>query len=291
MNFWALYYRLRDARQGIARNAWASCATVLLLTLTLVMFGGFLWINANLVQVAELLQRQVQIRVFPQESVRATDLMKRLRALPDVAAIDLVSGSEVVEKLSAVFGQEIVRQALPLDAFSDSLSLRLVYPDRSGAFVTQLRTVPGVGDVIWGQGFADSLLQIALGLQRAGTALVSVFFVAALLTSLTTMHLAILTREVEIQIQRWVGVGPWGIRMQFLIEAMLLGLLASVIADAVLLSVGDALQQRIAALMPFAAKELRSPTLVMGIVLAAGPILGLLGGGIASHRIIGTSDR
>jgi len=291
MNFWAVYYRLRDARQGIARNAWASCATVLLLALTLVMFGGFLWINANLVQVAELLQRQVQIRVFPQETVRATDLMAKLQGMPEIVSIDLVSGSGVIDKLSAVFGQEIVRQALPPDAFADSLSLRLVHPDQAGPFVIQLKAVPEVGDVIWGQGFAESLLQIAVGLQRTGTALVSVFFVAALLTSLTTMHLAILTREAEIQIQRWVGVGPWGIRMQFLIEAALLGLLASVIADAVLLYIGDSLQQRIAALMPFAARELRSPTLVMGIVLAAGPVLGLLGGGIASHRIIGMNDR
>ena len=291
MNLWAIYYRLRDARQGIARNAWASCATVLLLTLTLVMFGGFLWINANLVQVSELLQRQVQIRVFPQDAVRADELMTRLKSLPEVASIDLVSGSGVVDKLSQVFGREIVRQALPPDAFSDSLSIRLIQPEQSATFIGRLKSVAGVGDVIWGQGFADSLLQIAVGLQRAGTAMVAIFFVAALLTGLTTMHLAIISREVEIQIQRWVGVGPWGLRMQFLIEAMLLGLLASVIADAVLLYVGDALQQRIVALMPFAAKELYSPTLVMGIVLAAGPILGLLGGAIASQRLIGTDDR
>jgi cell division transport system permease protein len=291
MTLWAIYYRLRDARQGIARNAWASCATVLLLTLTLVMFGGFLWINANLVQVSELLERQVQIRVFPQDTVRADELTMRLRTLSEIASIDLVRGSVVVDKLSQVFGREIVRHALPPDAFSDSLSIRLVHPEQSAVFIGRLKSIAGVGDVIWGQGFADSLLQIAVGLQRAGTALVAVFFVAALLTGLTTMHLAILSREVEIQIQRWVGVGPWGIRMQFLIEAMLLGLLASVIADSVLLYVGDALQQRITALMPFAAKELHSPTMVMGIVLTVGPILGLLGGAIASHRLIGTGDR
>lgn len=33
------------------------------------------------------------------------------------------------------------------------------------------------------------------------------------------MQLAVLNREVEIQIQHFVGVGPWGIRGQFLMEA------------------------------------------------------------------------
>ena len=291
MTLWTIYYRLRDARQGIARNALASIATVLLLTLTLVMFGGFLWVNANLTQVADLLQRQVQIRIFPQDAVPASDLVAPLKALPEVAEVELVSGSGVVDKLSSVFGQDIVRQALPPDAFADSLSLRLAQPEFAGKLVGRLRAMPGVGDVIWGQGFADSLLQIAVGLQRTGTLMVIVFFVAALLMSLTTMHLAILTREVEIQIQRWVGVGPWGIRAQFIIEAMLLGLLASVLAGAVLLYVGESIQHRIVALIPFAAKELRSPTLVIGVVLAAGPLLGLLGGGLASQRTIGVGDR
>jgi len=291
MTLWTIYYRLRDARQGIARNALASAATVFLLMLTLVMFGGFLWVNANITQVADLLQRQVQIRIFPQDAVPARDLVAPLRALPEVADVELLSGSGVVDKLSAVFGQDIVRQALPPDAFADSLSVRLARPEQAGRLIGQLRAIPGVGDVIWGQGFADSLLQIAVGLQRTGTALVIVFFTAALLMSLTTMHLAILTREVEIQIQRWVGVGPWGIRTQFIVEAMLLGLFASVLASAVLLYVGEAIQQRMVALIPFAAKELRSPTLVIGLVLMAGPLLGLLGGGLASQRAIGVSDR
>ena len=39
MNWWPIYYRLREAREGIARNAWASLATIVLLTLTLLLFG------------------------------------------------------------------------------------------------------------------------------------------------------------------------------------------------------------------------------------------------------------
>ena len=39
MNPWPVLYRLREARQGIARNTWASLATVVILTLTLLMLG------------------------------------------------------------------------------------------------------------------------------------------------------------------------------------------------------------------------------------------------------------
>ncbi|MDH3533825.1 MAG: hypothetical protein OEO82_12910, partial [Gammaproteobacteria bacterium] len=164
-------------------------------------------------------------------------------------------------------------------------------PDQGAEVVERMRAVDGVGEVIWGQGFATVLYRISNGLQKGGLILIVGFFVAAFLMSLTSMHLAVLNREVEIQIQRWVGVSPWGIRAQFLIEALLLGVFASVLAGAVFLYLGEVIQSAIAALVPFMAGELTSPMLVIGIVLVTGPTLALIGGGLASQRAIGTGDK
>jgi cell division protein FtsX len=291
MNWWPVYYRLREAREGIARNTWASLATIVLLTLTLLLFGGFLWLNANLSQVAAMLERQVQVRVFAEEGTDANDLLVDLTAVPGVRNVELLDGESVYAELSPVFGQETLMRALPPDAFADSLSVELFDPDQGAETVEQIRAVEGVGDVIWGQGFATVLYKISNGLQKGGIILVVGFFVAAFLMSLTSMHLAVLNREVEIQIQRWVGVSPWGIRTQFLIEALLLGLFSSVLAAAVFLYLGEVIQGSIAALLPFMAGQLSSPLIVIGIVLITGPTLALIGGGLASQRAIGTGDK
>ena len=287
MRSWALFYRLRDAREGIARNVWASVATVILITLTLLMFGSFLWLNANIGRIALLLERQVQVRVFPEEGVAAQSLLSSLEDFPGVEGAELVSGASVYDQLTPVFGREALLRALPPDAFADSLSLRLADPGRADEVVMSLREMDGVGEVVWGQGFAQSLYQIATGLQRVGTILIAGFLFVAVLMSVTAMHLAILNREGEIEIQRWVGVSPWGIRSQFLVEALLLGTFASVIAGAAFLYAGDRIQRVITGLVPFAADQLQSPTLVLGIVLVMGPVLGLLGGGLATQRTIG----
>jgi cell division protein FtsX len=291
MNFWPIFYRLREAREGIARNTWASIATVVLLTLTLLMFGGFLWINANIAQVATLLERQVQVRVFPAEGVAAQVLAPQLQALPGVRNVIVLDGEAVYEQLVPVFGRQTLMNALPADAFADSLSVELIDPAQATDTVTSIRALTGVGDVIWGQGFAEVLYRISNGLQKGGVILIIGFFIAALLMSLTAMQLAVLNREVEIQIQRWVGVSPWGIRAQFLVEAFLLGLLSSILAGAVFLYMGEVIQRTIIALMPFMSNQLTSPMMVIGIVLITGPILALLGGGLASQRAIGTGDK
>lgn len=288
---WALYYRLRDAREGIARNTWASLATVVLLTLTLLLFGSFLWLNANLGQIASLLERQVQVRVFADEGTPVEALIEPLSSIAGVRSATVIDGEAVYAELAPVFGQETLMRALPTDAFADSLSVELENPDAGAPVVETIRTVEGVGDVIWGQGFASVLHGISNGLQKGGIVLVASFLFAAFLMSLTTMHLAVLNRDVEIQIQRWVGVTPWGIRMQFLIEAFLLGLFASVLAAAVFLWLGDVIQRAIVALVPFMSGQLRSPAPVIGVVLATGPALALIGGGLASQRAIGTGDR
>ncbi len=291
LSWWPVYYRLREAREGIARNTWASLATIVLLTLTLILFGCFLWLNANLSQIAELLERQVQVRVFAEDGTAAAALMPELAALPGVSGVELLDGEGVYAQLAPVFGQETLMRALPTDAFADSLSVELIDPDRGMQVVESMRAVAGVGDVIWGQGFAEVLYRISNGLQKGGVILIVGFFIAAFLMSLTSMHLAVLNREVEIQIQRWVGVSPWGVRAQFLIEAFLLGLFASVLAGAVFLYLGEVIQASIAALVPFMAGQLSSPMLVIGIVLVTGPALALIGGGLASQRAIGTGDK
>ncbi len=291
MNWWPVYYRLREAREGIARNAWASLATIVLLTLTLLLFGSFLWLNANLSQVATMLERQVQVRVFAKEGTAADTLPAALEAVPGVRNVELLDGESVYAELAPVFGQETLMRALPTDAFADSLSVELVDPEQGADTVDLIRAVDGVGDVIWGQGFAAVLYRISNGLQKGGFILIVAFFIAALLMNLTSMHLAVLNREVEIQIQRWVGVSPWGIRTQFLIEALLLGVFSSVLAAAIFLYLGEVIQGAIAALLPFMAGQLSSPLLVIGIVLLTGPILALIGGGLASQRAIGTGDK
>ena len=291
MNWWQVYYRLREAREGIARNTWASLATVVLLTLTLLLFGGFLWLNANLTQVANLLERQVQVRVFAAEGTAARSLQQALQSVAGVRNVELLNGEAVYAQLAPVFGQETLMNALPVDAFADSLSVELADPEQGGQVVDSIRAIEGVGEVIWGQGFATVLYRISNGLQKGGVVLIVGFFVAALLMSVTAMQLAVLNREVEIQIQRWVGVTPWGIRAQFLIEAFLLGLFSSILAGAVFLYLGEVIQRAIAALVPFMGGQLTSPMLVIGIVLFTGPVLALLGGGLASQRAIGTGDK
>jgi cell division transport system permease protein len=287
---WSIFYRLREAREGIARNTWASLATIVLLTLVLLLFGCFLWLNANLSQVAEMLERQVQVRVFAEEGTAADTLAESLRAIAGVRGVELLNGEAVYAQLAPVFGQETLMRALPSDAFADSLSVELVDPEQGSDVVSRIREIEGVGDVIWGQGFADVLYRISNGIQKAGVFLISGFFVAALLMSLTSMHLAVLNREVEIQIQRWVGVSPWGIRTQFLIEAFLLGLFSSVLAGAVFLYLGEVIQASISTLVPFMSGQLSSPLMVIGVVLVTGPTLALIGGGLASQRAIGTGD-
>ena len=291
MSLWAIFYRLREAREGIARNTWASVATVVLLTLTLLMFGGFLWLNANIAQVATMLERQVQVRVFPTDGTAAEVLVPQIQALPGVAGVKVLEGELVYEQLAPVFGRQTLMNALPADAFADSLSVELKDPTQATPTVEAIRGMSGVGDVIWGQGFAEVLYRISNGIQKGGVILIIGFFIAALLMSLTAMQLAVLNREVEIQIQRWVGVGPWGIRGQFLVEAFLLGTFSSILAGAVFLYLGEVIQQVVVSLVPFMSNQLTSPMLVIGVVLVTGPVLALLGGGLASQRAIGMGDK
>ena len=65
----------------------------------------------------------------------------------------------------------------------------------------------------------------------------------------------------------------------------------SVVAGAGFLYAGDVIQRTIVSLVPFAANQLESPTLVVGIILVTGPVLGLIGGSVATQMKIGVGDK
>jgi cell division protein FtsX len=292
MKLWSIFYRLKEAREGIARNTWASVATIMLLTLTLLIFAGFLAVNVSLSRLADLLESQARVRIFPTAGTRAQALVTSLQSIQGVGDVELVSGQSVYDELAPVFGRQTLLNALPADAFTDSLSASLAEPRDAAQAVTRIRAIPGVGEVIWGQGFAKTLYDVAEQLHRGGLALVTAFLIAAFLMSLTAMHLAVLNREVEIEIQHLVGVGPWGIRAQFLLEALLLGVLSAAIAASLFLYLGEVIQRGIASMLPFMSRQQAdSQPLLLAVILVTGPVLSVLGGGLASQRAIGAGDR
>ena len=286
MNLWVLWYRLRDAREGIARNIWASAAAALIIGLALLAFGSFSWLNTGLAELASLLQQQVQIRVFVAASADVEQLADRVAALDGVEQVQIVPAEVTYRRLASVFsGQADLRSAFPENPFPDSLAVSATDAETASVLSDRLREMEGVDEVIWGQGLAEPLFRMAENLRRLGTVLSFVFLAAALLVTTVALHMTLLIRAKEIRIQQWMGVSPWGIRSQFMLEGFLLGLFSAVLSAFAFVWLAEGARNMLVAILPLGG-GFADPVASAVLMMLAGPSLGFLGGLTASQRIV-----
>lgn len=288
MNLWPLYYRLREARHGTARHPWASMAAVLIVALSLFLFGGFQAVGQTLSSLAALLEQQVNIRAFVAAGSDAAALAEAARAIPGVTSVTVIPREETFGRLAAVFaGRAELRAAFPDNPFPDSLKIIVRDAAEIETVVAEVQRLPGIDEVIYGQSYAADLLAGAAALRTTGTVVSLGFLGAAMLMVTVTIHLLILSRRVEIRIQRLMGVSDAGIRAQFLLEGGLLGAFGALVAIAGLLLLIERGSAALARLLPLGAVPTLEPLSIGVTVLAAGTGLGLLASLLASHLALG----
>jgi cell division transport system permease protein len=183
---------------------------------------------------------------------------------------------------------------LPENPLPATLELRVPEarrsPERLKALAQQLRELPGVTGVDYGEEAVARLSAIGQALRIGGlVALVVVLLTTVVIVS-ATLQLAIYSRREEIEIQKLVGATDRFVKAPFLIEGCLQGALGALVALLALYSferlVGPGLTSLFAFLLgPSTSAPLMDTRLGLEL-LAAGCALGLGGSFIAVGRFL-----
>jgi len=155
-----------------------------------------------------------------------------------------------------------------------SVELRLREGMRDPATVAELsrrlQTYPVVEEVRYGREWVEKLYRIRNIAALVGSVLGSVFALVAVIIIGSTIRMAILARAREIEIMRLVGATNMFVRLPYLIDGTLKGLLGGILAVSMSWGTTVVLGRTLMQTQFFAPEQI-----VAGI--AAGGLLGLLG--------------
>jgi cell division transport system permease protein len=159
------------------------------------------------------------------------------------------------------------------------------------ALKEEYRTLPNVYSVELAEDQLDliSKLQGFVGLYTTGL-WISLMFAATLLIW-NTIRTAMFARRREIEVMKLVGATDWFIRVPFMLEGLIQGLIGSLSACTALWFVNDRWTAGVADFPPdsgFSALVVTGNYLwvVMGIIVAFGALVGMIGSGIAASRFL-----
>lgn len=232
--------------KNFTRSGAVSFATVLIMTVTLIIVGSLIFLSAILSSTLATLQDKVDVNVYfvtdaDEEDVLA--IQDRLEGLPEVASVTYTSREERLEEFRTRYAQdELTLQALdelgsnPLGA---SLAVKATDPSQYEgivAFLTDDPTLSPNGPIIDSINYfqnkevIERLTNAIDATERAGLFVVILFAVASTIIALATVRLAIYTARDEIAVMRLVGASNMYIRGPFLVAGVLSGLAAALIA-------------------------------------------------------------
>ena len=232
----------RMGLRNIKTNRTMSAASVLVLVSCLMLIGLVFLAAINLNGIfAEFSSRNV-IMVYLNpglEEEQIQDLKRRIDTAPNVKKCEYISGEDAYQRILKKNDNDFeLLDGADNNFLPNSFE---VSPERMDAFedtVAMLETLdPGITSVRHFQEVAAQLSAIEKALMIFGAAVVGILMLVSLFIISSTVKATMYSRQQEIQVMKSVGASPAFIRWPFLVEGIVLGILGSMTALAVVLVV------------------------------------------------------
>jgi cell division transport system permease protein len=255
-----LMFAPKAAWQNFWRNKGLSVFAVSVMTVVLMMVGVALVLGHSFNQTINGLKAKAStISVFmadttPLSSIENLEL--KLRADPRVRSVTFVSKARALDRfkqdpnieptmIEALEGYNPLPSALDVDV-KDIKDLDAVAND-----VKALPLLDKQGATNYRKDVIDKVVTFSRFVAAAGVAILVGLTGIAIFIIMMSIRTAVFVRRKEIEVMKLVGATDWFVRGPFLLEGMLAGLLASLIAVAVVAGGYHPLVDRVRAGVPF----------------------------------------
>ena len=290
------FYFIGQTLKNIWRNIGMSIASVLILIACLLVTGSFYAVDRNITYNLDGLGGLNKILVYINEAC-PDDQIRRIKAQAENCAgaksVQLITKEEALADEKAKLGEEYAgvfdwlgegenpyRASLEVEYSADADVKKLE---------SDLQAIEGVDTLVSRSDLAEKVASVKSIISRVFWGMMLLLFVVSVFVIITSVRLALSARRKEIVIMRYVGATGLFIMIPFLLEGLLLGLLAALLAFGVQNVVYTLLQNGMAknffGLITLVPASSMSTVLLIGFLII-GTATGLLGSIISLARYL-----
>lgn len=290
-------YVLKETGSNLARNLTLTFAAVLTVAVSLAMVAASYLIGAGINNSFLGLRSDVQLFIYmnPTSTQEQIDsISKELKSSPQVKEVDYFDRQRSFDEFKRLFREQpdLVATIKPEDL---PPSFRIKPTSTDAEVVSSLgdafQSKPGVLRVEYAAKYAQQVQQSVRTLNRWVLIVGGVLIAASVLLIFNTIRTAVFARRREIEVMRLVGASNWFIRLPFIVEGLVHGLLGALLA-----ALGawgfDALWNRNFVdqvgfeLLNQIRWESGELWMSIGIIFIVGALTGAVGSGIAVSRFL-----
>lgn len=231
-------YFLREALRNFYRHRRINLVAIFVIATGMLLVSGVALVYVNFRNFAAYWGSQVHMVIYLRDDItpeRRDALRLAFEQAPEAASLIYTSKEEALQQLKARLGEGATilqgLQSNPLPA-SFTITVRDDYrkPERLREAVERYRQLPEIEDIDYGERWIERFLTLVWLLEVGVIGIGGIIGLAVMFIIATTVRLALYSRAEEIEIMRLVGATVWFIKIPYVLEGILQGVVGSGLA-------------------------------------------------------------
>ena len=292
MSFSSIRYLLKEGFRNVWSNRMMSFASIGVLVSCLLITGVAALFSLNIGNMMGTLEGNNIIRVILKDEVQNLDAVNIGQTLGEISNIDqciFISKEEAYEKVikslddpSLLDGVEIDKDFLPFE-----YNITLTDLSKYEQTISQVKGIEGVLKVEDQAALSDKLTKLRQFVTSAGFWIVLLLLIISMFIISNTIRVTMFSRRLEISIMKSVGATDWFIRVPFIVEGIIIGLISGIVTTGLLYYIYNATVSAIQSAIRFTAVPYGEMLpMLASVFIGIGVFFGILGGVISISRYL-----
>ena len=285
-------YLTKERFKGMFKHGFMSFASVTIIMACLLIMGVFTLLAMNINSIISELEQQNEIVAFVDDSyteAEAKGLKNAVLSVNNVESVEFVTRQEAMDTFAEDYDSGLFDE-IDATTFRDRYIVHVTDISKTAQTKDDLEEVEGIAKVNAHLEYADGFIKVRNVVSIISGILVLILAVVSVFIMSNTIKLATFTRREEIAIMRMVGATNSFIRMPFIIEGLILGILGGGLAflavwglyEAVCSHLLDGVVGGLISVVPFS--TIMWP--MLAVFLGVGIIVGVFGGNSAIRNYL-----
>lgn len=243
-------YLLREGFRGVFLHGFMSFAAVCVTVACLIIMGTFSLVLYNVHVMIVDLEKENQVLVYIDEDyseAEAKSVGSRINLISNVHEAKFVSREQALDNFVGKQSDTTAFNGVDASILRDRYEVTVEDNSLLEQTVAEIEKIDGVAEVSAHYEIANGFQSLQKVLNIVSMVIIIVLFVVSLFIISNTVKLAMYSRSEEIAIMKMVGATNSFIRLPFVVEGFILGMLGAVIAFFLEWGLYDFLQAKIAA--------------------------------------------
>jgi len=237
VRFNVMKYLIGEGIKNLFKNKKSTMSSLMIMCATMFIFGLFFVIGENINAYVKSIADAQGIRVFIEDSATEDEIEEIGEAIQDIEGVRsavLISKEEALETMEEWLGPELIEGYKQNNIFPVSYDVTLTDLELNQDIQEQISEIDKVEDIRSSNEEITLIVKIAKGVKIVTAAILILLIIISTAIISNTIKLAVHARRKEISIMKYVGATNSFIRWPFIVEGIIIGMIAGLLSVAII---------------------------------------------------------